>query len=213
MMDAATYPICAMSTICTSSSFSTASGLMMPCSRSLRFSSLGLSLRSSSAVSGGEAAARELLALLDGSNPSHLRSPSLPFSPATPLLPADSFAVAGAAAPVAAGTIMATISATFCLGSFDPPLSRAAAMKMSPIIARASARLLRSPMSTEWSRHSLCVTAVIVRSMSSTETCHIASRKTGNESCVARSCVADMPEIGSDVLPSPLLSAISFTMR
>ena len=32
---------------------------------------------------------------------------------------------------------------------------------------------------TEWSLHTFCVARLRVRSMSSTETCHIASRKTG----------------------------------
>eukprot|EP00962_Isochrysis_galbana_P028482 scaffold9004_cov112-Isochrysis_galbana.AAC.1 len=111
--------------------------------------------------------------------------------------------------------MIATISATLVLGSLEPPLDLATSMKMEPMMASASARWVRSCSLTEWSRQSLCVTAVTVRSMSSTDTCHIASRKTGSESCVARSCVADMPCIGSDAPASASgdLSAISLTIR
>ena len=42
-----------------------------------------------------------------------------------------------------------------------------------------SMRRFLTASETEWSLHTFCVAMVSVRSMSSTETCHIASRKTG----------------------------------
>ena len=83
----------------------------------------------------------------------------------------------------------------------------------------ASARLRRVAASTPWSLHTLCVTLVSVRSMSTTENCHIASRKTGRFSCVAFICDDVMPPIiGSapallgSVLASSALSASSLTV-
>ena len=66
-------------------------------------------------------------------------------------------------------------------------------MKMAPSSRSASARLLRVASSTEWSRHTLWSTAPSVRSMSTTDTCHIASRKTGSDACAAFRCAGFIP--------------------
>ena len=80
---------------------------------------------------------------------------------------------------------MATISATLVLGSLLPPAETASAMKTSARMPMPSIRLFLTKSVTEWSLHTFCVAMVRVRSMSSTETCHMASRKTGRLSCVA----------------------------
>mmetsp|Transcript_36228 Transcript_36228/g.116654 ORF Transcript_36228/g.116654 Transcript_36228/m.116654 type:complete len:208 (+) Transcript_36228:320-943(+) len=185
---------------CTNSSFSTASGSVMPRSRRRLLSSPTFIWRSSSKLH------RRCVA-----PPPRAAAPPPP--PLAPCCASPAASAPEVPAPEAeGGTMMATISATLDFGSFDPPREVATSMKTSPMMPSACARLSRCTSSTEWSRQSLCVTVVMVRSMSITDTCHIASRKIGSESCVALSCVALSPERGSAGSPS-LLSAISLTMR
>mmetsp|Transcript_7650 Transcript_7650/g.16811 ORF Transcript_7650/g.16811 Transcript_7650/m.16811 type:complete len:201 (-) Transcript_7650:715-1317(-) len=95
-----------------------------------------------------------------------------------------------------------TISATLALASLEPPFSTAACMKTLPMMRKASPRLCRSSMGTEWSRKTLFVTAVSVRSISTTDTCHMTSRKMGRLSCVACMALGLRPERGSVALVS-----------
>mmetsp|Transcript_16812 Transcript_16812/g.35672 ORF Transcript_16812/g.35672 Transcript_16812/m.35672 type:complete len:362 (+) Transcript_16812:1428-2513(+) len=188
-------PCIASLSICTRSSFSTAEAIFaapQPHTSASRFSSRTGSARSSCTECVGIGSCAPF-------------SPACCCCPACPACRAPGCASFAECRPAVAGgrPMSLTSSATFARGSLVPPLSMAALMKTSPMRATASARSKRSASPTEWSWNSLYMAASSVRSTSTTETCHMASKKRGRLSCVACRAFALRPLSGSVSVAPP----------